>query len=100
MTYGQPRTCRPVWTCITTSIRNCWCWTPRCRGAGGERVFSIARELLAGGVLVIFVTGLPERVTAFALTREKVRVFKKPAKGEGLLAAAQELLAVKKRTAP
>lgn len=49
---------------------------------------------------MIFVTGLPERVTAFALTREKVRVFKKPAKGEGLLAAAQELLAVKKRTAP
>lgn len=59
---------------------------------GGERVFGIARTLLNSGIPVIFVTGMPERVTGFALTQSKVRVFKKPVKAEELLSAVEELL--------
>lgn len=62
---------------------------------GGERVFGIARTVLGSEVPVIFVTGLPERVIAFALTQTKVRVFSKPVKSEELLAAVTELLGIR-----
>lgn len=52
---------------------------------GGEKVFSITRKLLASGTPVVFVTGLPERVTDYALTHTSVRVFAKPVKQEELL---------------
>lgn len=62
---------------------------------GGEKVFNIARTILGGDIPVVFVTGLPERVIGFALTRTRVRVFAKPVKSEELLSAVEEMLKVR-----
>lgn len=64
-------------------------------GGGGEHIFTIARKLLAGGVPVIFVTGMPDRVSGFALTQAKVRVFAKPVESQQLLDAVAELINAK-----
>lgn len=58
---------------------------------GGEKVFEIARDVLGRGVPVIFVTGMPERVSRFALTKTKVRVFSKPVKADELLSTVAEM---------
>lgn len=62
---------------------------------GGEKVFNLARMVLGSGIPVVFVTGLPERVAAFALTQVKVRIFEKPVKSGELLAAVSEMLKIK-----
>jgi len=61
-------------------------------GGGGERAFVTARKILAMGVPVVFVTGLPERVQGFALFEEKVSIFQKPVKGMELVAEIRRLL--------
>lgn len=61
-------------------------------GGGGERPFVLARKILQTGVPVVFVTGLPERVQRFALSEEKVSIFRKPVDAEGLLAEIRRLL--------
>lgn len=64
-------------------------------GGGGEHMFTIARKILSDGIPVIFVTGMPERVSHFALTHPKVRVFAKPVTSQALLDAVAEMLARK-----
>lgn len=60
-------------------------------GGGGEHVFTLARKILGEGVPVIFVTGIPEKVSHFALTDQNVRVFAKPVETAELLKTVEEL---------
>lgn len=62
---------------------------------GGEMVFEMTREVLGSSVPIVFVTGLPERVLNFALTKSNTRVFKKPVKSEELLSAVAKLLCIR-----
>ncbi len=48
--------------------------------------FSLVHGFLLAQTILIFVTGLPERVQKFALAEEKVSIFQKPVKGADLLA--------------
>lgn len=66
-------------------------------GGGGERAFVMARKILAMGIPVIFVTGLPERVQGFALFEDKVSIFQKPVNCEALLAETGRLLELQER---
>lgn len=67
---------------------------------GGEKVFETLRKVLLTGTPVIFVTGLPDRVSYFALTGQDVRIFRKPVGGEELLECAAGMLeTIRKRRA-
>lgn len=59
---------------------------------GGERMFAITRSILSVDVPVIFVTGLPERVSHFALLHTHVRVFAKPVDQQELLRCVAGML--------
>lgn len=57
---------------------------------GGVRAFEIVREIMERGVPVIFVTGMPEKVAELPKRYKQVRVLRKPAASEVLLAAVRE----------
>lgn len=61
-------------------------------GGGGEQVFDITRELLDAGRPVIFVTGMPERVSHYAVKRRWVRILRKPVPSGSLLEEISKLI--------
>lgn len=60
-------------------------------------MFEKLRKVLVTGIPVIFVTGLPDRVSYFALTSQDVRVFQKPVGQEELLECVAGMLRKSKK---
>jgi len=60
---------------------------------GGGQVFNVVRGLAQKGIPVIFVTGLPEKVSSLVSPRSNVLVFRKPVDCAALLKGIPRLLA-------
>lgn len=59
---------------------------------GGGQVFDVVRGLVQKGIPVVFVTGLPEKVSSLVSSRSNVLVFSKPVDCAALLKGISRLL--------